>query len=359
MSNFHKKLTFLSPPVAISFGDPDFLPRICAESSHRIALIADAAIAPTYGKELERQLQATLFSFEGGEVAKTREIKQSLEDDLLKKNFGRDTLLVALGGGTTLDLAAFLASTYMRGIPFILVPTTLLAMVDAAIGGKTGVNTQFGKNLIGTFSHPIAISIDLKFLTTLPDREWRNGFAEILKYGLIAHRSHWEDCEEHSAHWKQPAALTRLILSSIQAKMEIVEKDPLEKGMRRILNFGHTVAHALEKISRYQIPHGEAVAIGCQAESALSYHLGYLPQQELERILKLYRNSDFPHNLPHAFSAKDFLEALQWDKKSKGKTPRFVLIDQIGHSLPFDGDYCRPVSRTDLNVLTEWLECRM
>ncbi len=157
----------------------------------RIAIIADEAIAPTYGKDLGHRLNALLLPFTGGEAAKTRESKQTFEDELMRRKFGRDTLLIGLGGGVVTDFTAFLASTYMRGVPLILVPTTLLAMVDASIGGKAGVDTPYGKNLIGSMYHPSHIFIDPSFLSSLPNQEWIHGLSEILKYGLIADPSIW------------------------------------------------------------------------------------------------------------------------------------------------------------------------
>jgi 3-dehydroquinate synthase len=331
----------------------DYLAKICREAKRRVAIVADVSVK-TVGEKLKRELSAELFLFDGKEASKTRETKQRLEDELLQKRFGRDTLLIAVGGGVATDLTGFLASTYMRGVPLILVPTTLLAMVDAAVGGKTGVDTPAGKNLIGSLYFPIAIAIDPSVLQSLPEAEWLNGLAEILKYGLISDETIWSFCEERS--WKKNIA--ELILASLRAKMNTVEKDPDEKGLRRILNFGHTTAHAIEQASRYQIPHGLAVAIGCQAESFLSCHLGYLSEETLERILALYQRLGFPRTAPHAFSKKEIFGAMQLDKKGKEGLPRFVLIDRIGNTLPFDGEYCRKIEAADFDALAEFLELR-
>jgi 3-dehydroquinate synthase len=246
-----------------------------------------------------------------------------------------------MGGGATTDLVAFIASTYMRGIPLVLIPTTLLGMVDASIGGKTGVDTPFGKNLIGTFYLPKAIFIEPELLKSLPEKEMKNGLSEILKYGLIEDASIWEKC----ARWKEEIFF--LVHSSISCKVKIVGQDFEEKtGLRRILNFGHTVGHALELLSHYEMAHGEAVALGCMAESYLSHLLGYLSAHELEKILSLYRK------LGYAF--KKF--ALSMDKKGKEGSFRFVLIDRIGHCVPFDGEYCRDVPRKELDQLIEWMK---
>lgn len=271
---------------------------------------------------------------------KTREAKEALENELFKRKVGRDTTIIAMGGGVVTDLVAFTASTYMRGVPLVLIPTTLLGMVDASIGGKTGIDTPFGKNLIGTFYLPKAVLIEPEFLKTLPEVEMKNGLSEILKYGLIADRKIWEG----AARWKQK--LPELIRASIQCKCKVVEADFEEKtGLRRILNFGHTVGHALELLSNYQMPHGQAVALGCMAESLLSHILGYLSKADLEAILATYRG------LGYTFPKVDqelFWQAISIDKKGAA---RFVLIDQIGRALPFEGEYCTAVSRKEVDQM--------
>jgi 3-dehydroquinate synthase len=331
------------------------LPDLCRSFSRRIAIVADPAIGATYGKFLEKTTGGTLFTFQGGERAKTRETKQELEDALLHQKFGRDTLLIGLGGGVVTDLSAFLAATYMRGVPLILVPTTLLGMVDAAIGGKNGVNTPAGKNLIGTTYHPLHICIDPELLSSLPEKEWIYGLAEILKYGLIANKEIWEILENNPSAWKE--SLAELILASVQTKKKVVEQDPFEKGLRRILNFGHTIAHAIEKLSDFQMPHGEAVAIGCIAESHLSWQLGHLKKEELVRIKTLFRKFPFLFQLPETYGVKALLDAMQMDKKAKEQNPRFALIDRIGHTLAFDGAYCSAIPQKELQRLLEEKLC--
>lgn len=327
----------------------DELAKVCQKKNCQIAIIADAAIASTYGKLVQDITGGLLLPFVGGEKAKTRESKQKFEDELLRQKFGRDTLLIGIGGGVVTDFTAFLASTYMRGVPLILIPTTVLAMVDAAIGGKSAVDTQFGKNLIGTIYQPTHILIDLSLLASLPEQEWTNGLAEILKYGLIADISIWELLEQDPINWKK--SFDKLLLSSIRVKKSIVEQDPLEiMGPRRILNFGHTIGHALEMLSQFKMPHGEAVAIGCIAESCLSHQLGYLSQDHFARIKTLYRKFPFLFKIPKQ-SIKAMINAMQIDKKAKAREPRFVLIDRIGHALPFNGEYCRTAPPAILEAL--------
>lgn len=322
---------------------------VCHSISRGGVLLVDAAIAATHGARLQKDLGYDMISVPSGEKHKTRETKQNLEDELFQRKVGRDTLLVAVGGGVTTDLVAFLASTYMRGVPLALIPTSLLAMVDAAIGGKTGVNTPFGKNTVGSFYLPKAIFIDLSFLKTLPEKERENGLSEILKYGLIAKETIWAK----ASHWK--TELPFLIRASIQCKIEVVEKDLEEKlGLRRILNFGHTIGHALETVSQYQMPHGEAVALGCVAEAHLSMRLGYLSEKEFAQIVAVYRRLAL--KWPEAYSHAQFFSAMAHDKKSLHGEVRFVLIDKIGHAIPFDGAYCRPVTQNELEPTLAWME---
>lgn len=318
-----------------------FNPDACLAISKTGAILADENLLETHGLVLQKSLNYELIAVPSGEKHKTRETKEALEDELLRRKLGRDSAIVALGGGVTTDLVGFVASTYMRGVPLILIPTTLLGMVDAAIGGKTGVNTPFGKNTIGSFYLPKAIFIDEKFLRTLSEKELKNGLSEILKYGLIAEREIWEK----GKNWKEE--LPFLIRASIRCKMEIVEQDFDEKrGLREALNFGHTVGHALELISDFQMSHGEAVALGCMAECYLSWRLGYL--KELEEILAVYRDLGYRFK---PFDRTAFVEAMGRDKKSKGGEIRCVLIDRIGHSLPL-----QKIGSEELNSMIDWME---
>lgn len=315
------------------------LAHICTQG----LILADEAIAKSHGATVQKITGFDLLPVPSGEKNKTRETKQWLEDELFKRKLGKETTLIAVGGGTTTDLVGFVASTYMRGLPLILIPTTLLGMVDASIGGKTAVNTTFGKNSLGTFYPPKATFIHTDFLHTLSEKELKNGLAEILKYGLILDAKIWEKCNR----WKEE--LPFLIPASIDCKLKVVAHDPEEKtGLRRILNFGHTVGHALEWMSHYEMAHGEAVAMGCIAESYLSHKLGHLTANALENILNLYRNLGFHLK---KIESKPFFEALHFDKKGKG---RFVLIDQIGHAVEFGGEYCTQISNEKLENMIDW-----
>ena len=318
------------------------LHKVC--SKQRTILIADDNIQELYAVDLANKIQAELLVIPSGERAKSQEVKQNLIDELFKRGCGRDTLLIACGGGVTTDLVGFVASVYMRGLPLMLIPTTLLCMVDACIGGKTAINTSHGKNLLGTLYYPQAIFADLDTLQTLPKKEWFNGFAEIWKMGLIY----------DSLIWEKTRIDPELILQAIEAKVEIVSQDPTEQSLRRILNFGHTIGHALEVISDYEMAHGVAVALGCAVEAHLSMQLGYLSQEDFVQIEK--RFSSFSLQLPKTYTRNKLLAALYHDKKKALGQIRFVLIDKIGHALAFQGDYCRVVTQNALEPTLTWME---
>lgn len=321
----------------------------CSHLSGKLVIVAEPLVRNLYAQELAKNLNAALVSIPNGEAAKSLQTQQYLLDELFKMGADRDTTLIALGGGVTTDLVGFAASVYLRGIALIFIPTTLLGMVDAAIGGKTAINTAFGKNLLGTIYPPKAIFADLDTLQTLHEKEWFNGLAEILKMGLIRDPSIWESAQKNK---KDPD----LILKAIQGKIQIVEQDPLELSLRRILNFGHTVGHALEAVSGYEMPHGQAVALGCCAEGYLSVQLGHLLPREFEKILEMYE--DFQLTLPPSYTRAGFLQALSHDKKNSSGNIRFVLIDKIGHAMTFDGIYCRSVSPDQLQSTLDWMEAR-
>lgn len=322
----------------------ELLNELCAQL--KTVMIADTKVADLYGIKISKLLNTQLLTLPSGEKAKTKEIQEEVIDALFKMGAGKDTALIALGGGATTDLVAFVASIYMRGIPLILIPTTLLAMVDGAIG-KTAINTSFGKNLIGTIYHPKAVLVSVETLETLPEQEWFNGLAEILKMGLIYDP---DICPLVQKNRKDP----ELIVQAIKGKISIVEQDPLERHLRRILNFGHTIGHGLEGISHYEIPHGQAVAIGSLVEAHLSMSLGYFSEKEFEEIQELY--NVFSLHLHNTYHRQHLLKALSYDKKSIDGKIRFVLIDKIGHALPFGGMYCRPVSLDELEPSLVWME---
>jgi len=326
--------------------------------SSRFALFCDETVAEKIGNRwlshLEHHgLTVSLFTFPSGEQEKSRERKAELEDRLFSHHFGKECGMIALGGGVTTDLIGFLASTFCRGVPLVHVPTTLLGMVDAAIGGKTGVNTPHGKNLIGTLYPADKVLIDSSVLHSLPLEEWTHGCAEIIKYALIRSPSLFKLLQE----WRtDPFYLEKVIHTSILIKAEVVETDYDEtSGLRRILNFGHTIAHALEKLHNYTLAHGEAVAIGMLVESHMSMKMGLLPKERFDEIESLIRSFPFKLQICSSFSAEEFHSALLYDKKTIGGSPRFVLLEQIGSSCPFAGEYCTKVPSSVLEETIGWM----
>ncbi len=300
----------------------------------KYALITDEHVAELYGKGFCRHLQelgynVELFSFPVGEASKSRATKEALEDALLQKRFSRDTTIIAMGGGVVTDLAGFLASTFCRGIDLILIPTTLMCMVDAAIGGKTGVNTPQGKNMIGSFYFPKQVIVDPRFLATLPEKEMLCGKVEILKAGLIADRELFLNFSS--------LPLGSSIERALEIKRRIVAQDPDERGVRRLLNFGHTFAHALETVSGYEISHGEAVAAGLVFEAKISQAMGLLSAEALAQI------EDRVPLVKLSYNREALVQAMGLDKKSRAGFARFVLLQAIGVPSICEGQYCAEV----------------
>lgn len=280
-------------------------------------------------------LKAECLAIPPGERAKTVTTCLHLAEALLEKGADRASGLIALGGGVVGDVGGFLASIYMRGIPCVQVPTTLLAQVDSSIGGKTGVDIEAGKNLLGTFHQPRAVFVDMEFLETLPQREFTSGLAEIVKYGIIDDPdllAILEDAAE-ALRERDPAVLERVVSSSCRIKKGIVEIDEMEKGLRRILNFGHTVGHAVEAESGYAVSHGEAVAMGMAAAAAISEHLRYLNAEDRERIEKAIERAGLPRRIPRDLDAGRLMARMEKDKKKENDRIHFVLLKKPG--IPF------------------------
>ena len=307
--------------------------------SGSVAVISDETVAGLYAQKICHEIQksgrkALLFTFSGGESSKTRETKEALEDGLLNHGFGRDTCIVAVGGGVVTDIAGFIAATYCRGVPLIMVPTTLLAMVDASLGGKNGVNVPQGKNLIGSFHQPQKILIDPSVLQTLPPCEIRNGIAEMIKHGVIADASYVAFLEQHVFELLslQMKPVEHAIAASCRIKCRIVKEDEREKGLRRLLNFGHTIGHALECVSAYSLPHGEAVALGMVTEARIAQSRGLFPIEALERLSSLVQAYGLPIHIPNTYSAEELWDSMVLDKKALNGTPHIVFPSDIGTS---------------------------
>lgn len=332
---------------SILFNTP-LLSSILHKLNKRCAMITDTHLSHSYGVKLKEQLaaqhiQTDLFTISAGEANKTRETKIQLENHLLEKNYARDTCLIALGGGVVTDITGFIAATYCRGVPVIYLPTSLLSMVDASIGGKTGVNTPHGKNMIGCFYQPHTVIMDTALLDSLPDNEWRNGMVEIIKHSVIADEKLFIELETHADQIKKPDWITTLIHKSTLIKKSITEQDEQDHGIRQLLNFGHTIGHAIEFSENYTISHGEAVAIGMIIECYISTQLGLLDRHSLERIVALLKKYQLPLKTSAFDHTNDFYAALCHDKKSLQQIPQFVLLKRIGQAFYNDHSYSQRI----------------
>ena len=296
----------------------------------------------------EALAEAEVIMLPAGEENKVLEVCFQVWETLTEAGFGRHDLLINLGGGMVTDLGGFVASVYKRGFAFVHIPTSLLGMVDAAVGGKTGIDLAGYKNQLGTFQEPLATFVDTGFLQTLPDIEWTNGFAELLKHALIADKTLWEALTQIK---NIPLELrTETIQQGVQIKVDVVAQDPTEQGLRKILNFGHTIGHALESYylnSDTPLAHGHAVAIGMLLEAQLSVNQATLSQTEFEAIEKCIKQT-YPIQIPN--DAEALWTLMQQDKKNANGEVRICLLPQIGSCL-FDqkltfGDFKRVLART-------------
>lgn len=308
----------------------------------QVFIVSNNTVAPLYLSKLQKMLadefQVDIFLLQDGEEYKTLSNWQKVIDELIEKKHHRNTTVIALGGGVVGDVAGFVAACYQRGANFIQIPTTLLAQVDASVGGKTAVNHDSGKNMIGAFYQPQAVLIDTDVLSTLPDREYIAGLAETIKYGFIYDKEFFEWCENNIDNLleRQANAIVSAVKKSCEIKAKIVAKDEKESGVRAILNFGHTFAHAIEAATEYkQYLHGEAVAIGMLMASKLSLALGEISEQELGRAQRLIDCLAIKTDLNH--SPEELYQLMSMDKKNVTDQPRFILLDGIGCAKVVEG----------------------
>lgn len=304
-----------------------FTPRACA-------VIADRSVESLFGGKVCASLRAEnfkphLFTVTGGESAKSMARSAALCEEMSRAGLDRNSFLISLGGGVTGDLAGFVAAIFLRGIPYVSIPTTLLAQVDSSIGGKTGVNSSAGKNLIGAFHHPVLVIADIETLQSLPGPIWNEGFAEAIKHGIIADR---ELFELTSAVDQRD--LVEFIARNIAIKAAIVAADEREQNnARSLLNFGHTLGHAIEYAAGYgNILHGEAISLGMVAAAQISTRRAGLPLEDVERIREALARRHLPTTLPKKISREKILEALPRDKKFEQGRIRFVVAHEIGRA---------------------------
>lgn len=305
-------------------------------SSKQVLIVTNQTIAPLYLKELSAALstlQCDTVILPDGEEYKNQQSLTLIYDALIQNRHHRDTTLVALGGGVIGDITGFAAATYQRGVHFIQIPTTLLAQVDASVGGKTAINYGSGKNIIGNFYQPQAVLIDLNTLITLPNREFRAGLAEVIKYGLLAGGEFLNRLTQmlQAGIVAKTPELHQLIEECCRIKAGYVEEDEKESGQRALLNLGHTFAHALEAYTQYQQwLHGEAVAIGLYCAAKMSLHLGLMAAAQVQAIEQLLIDAGLPYKIPRTIDIKQLIDLMGLDKKVKNNRLRFVVIRQPG-----------------------------
>lgn len=305
----------------------------------KVCMVTDSTVESLYGRDLCKDMEqycakAVLYSFPAGEKSKTLDTVKALYRFLIQEQFDRKDMLIALGGGVTGDITGFAAATYLRGIDFVQIPTTLLAQADSSIGGKTGVDFEGYKNMVGAFKMPRLVYMNLAVLKTLDDRQFFAGFAEIMKHGLI--RDHilyewllenmYEICE------RDLATLENMVFQSCKVKKLIVEKDPMEQGDRALLNLGHTIGHAIEKAKNFELLHGECVALGCVAAAFISWKRQLLSMEEYYEIRDMF----VPFYLPisvDGITAEEIVQLTKADKKMEAGKIKFVLLKKIGKAV--------------------------
>ncbi len=347
METLRVELGARSYPIGVAsqeFGLGAFA-RACAPRSTAALIVADEntdAIAEKVAVSLKANgLHSSTVIVQAGEATKSLEWAGELYDELAELRADRLMLIVAVGGGVIGDLAGFAAATYNRGLPLFMVPTTLLSMVDSSVGGKVGINHPRGKNLIGAFHQPSGVFINTAFLDSLPDREYRSGLAEVVKYGVILDAEFFEYLEANIEPilTREPSVVRHIVQRSCRLKANVVEKDEREEtGLRAVLNYGHTFAHAFEAVGGYGAwLHGEAVAAGMVYASTLAELLGRVDAAFTERQRKLLQAFQLPTGIPEEWPAEELIAAMYRDKKTEAGKLRFILPTRIGHVELVDG----------------------
>ena len=304
----------------------------------KLCIVSDSTTAELYGAELKEILKETctyvsMFVFPAGEVNKTLNTVRDLYEHLILEKFDRKDMLVALGGGVVGDLTGFAAATYLRGIGFIQIPTTLLSQVDSSIGGKTGVDFDAYKNMVGAFHMPRLVYMNLNVLKTLPDRQFACGMGEIIKHGLIQDSDYLEKLSTYQREIREKnyAALLWMVAGSCKVKRHVVEEDPTEQGIRAWLNFGHTIGHSVEKLKDFTLCHGECVAIGCAAAAWMSWKRGLISEKEKEAAEQLLLDYQLPVRVK-GLKPEDIVKTTKLDKKMDAGKVKFVLLKKIGEA---------------------------
>src|SRR5215204_4382767 len=336
--------------VRIAEGLLDSLGALVGEAApaHRYAVVSDATVAGLYaGRALASFAPdaARLHLVPSGEVHKTRDTWARVTDGMLDAGCGRDTTVVALGGGVVGDLAGFVAATFMRGVPVVQCPTTLLAMIDASVGGKTGVDTAAGKNLVGAFHPPAAVLADVETITTLPLAQRRSGLVEAIKHGVLADAAYFARIESELPALldAEPAATLETVARSVEIKADVVRADEREHGRLKTLNLGHTRGHALEHVSGYSLLHGEAIAIGMVLEARIAERLGLAEPGTAARIESVLRRAGLPVARPRELSVDSVVDATRLDKKARAGRVEYALPARIGAMAGEESGWALPV----------------
>lgn len=344
MGSFRVELGANAHPVHVGAGLLDQLGRLTLAAGlrpGRAALVTDSNVARLYAARAQAALAAAGFEvasieIAAGEASKSLATLEQVYDRLVAAALDRASVIFALGGGVVGDLAGYAAATYLRGVAVVQVPTTMTAQVDSALGGKTGVNHRAAKNLIGAFHQPRAIVADVATMASLPEREFREGLAEVIKYGAImdAPMIAMIEASMPAILARDPTNLEQIVERSLRHKAAVVANDEREGGLRKILNFGHTIGHALEASAGYgSYFHGEAVAIGMVAASRLSNLFAGLAADEADRLTRLIAAAGLPAKMPARWGGREFEQALKLDKKRAGDGVEFVLLDRLGHAV--------------------------
>ncbi|MBS0349586.1 MAG: 3-dehydroquinate synthase [Proteobacteria bacterium] len=317
----------------------------------QIVIITDNQVKKLYGLALKASLMSIgwkvgLISFAAGEATKNQQTKQSLEENMLQKGCDRQTLVLALGGGVVGDLAGFVAATFMRGIDYIQIPTSWLAMVDSSVGGKTAIDTAYGKNLIGAFWQPVSVVADMDCLKSLPKKHLINGLIEAIKMAVTFDAKGFSFIQNHLVGIlaKETQLLQQVTRRAVKIKSKVVGQDPRETGLRMTLNWGHTIGHAIEKIADYQILHGYAVAYGILLEAKISEILGILPSEDYIQIADCFAQLKIHAVDIKKYPCDELLRATRSDKKNKFGLVRYVLLKKIGEVWMHEGEYAHEVA---------------
>lgn len=320
-------------------------------AKRKLCIVTERNVASYYLNEFQELLEPhcsklKIFIFQEGEENKNLQTVQQLYRFLIRHEFDRKDMLIALGGGVTGDLTGFAAATYLRGIDFIQVPTSLLAQVDSSIGGKTGVDFMSYKNMVGAFYMPKLVYININTLKTLSERQFHSGLGEVIKHGLIqdAEYYRWIRDNREKIAAREPDALAIMVEGSCRIKRAVVEEDPKEQGIRAYLNFGHTFGHSIEKLMDFKLAHGECVAIGAVLASKMSLERGYISKEEYEEIKEIFDYFDFP-DVPAELDCCDIIAETRHDKKMEHGSIKFVLLKEIGKAEVF-----RDVTEEEMSV---------